>query len=48
VGGELFSDALGESGKMGTHAGKSYDLGTYKGWLGHNLSTIARALADPK
>jgi len=48
VGGELFSDALGESGKMGTHAGKSYDLGTYKGWLGHNLSTIARALTDPK
>jgi manganese/zinc/iron transport system substrate-binding protein len=35
IGGELYSDAMGESG--------TYE-GTYIGMIDHNVSTIARAL----
>ena len=40
IGGELFSDAMGERGKM-EHG---YDVGTYEGMIKHNLSTIVDAL----
>ena len=40
IGGELFSDAMGEPGKM-EHG---YDVGTYEGMIKHNLSTIVDAL----
>ena len=44
VGGELFSDALGTPGLMETHDGRSFDLGTYEGWIGHNIATVVRSL----
>jgi len=44
VGGELFSDSLGASGEKGSFEGRSRDLGTYAGWLGHNVSTISQAM----
>lgn len=44
IGGELFSDALGEPGKMHTVAGESYDEGTYAGMLKHNILTAVEAL----
>ena len=44
VGGELFSDALGASGEKGSFESRSWDLGTYAGWLGHNVSTISQAM----
>jgi hypothetical protein len=25
-----------------------FDLGTYEGWVGHNIATISKALATPK
>lgn len=40
IGGELFSDAMGESGKNEN----GYDLGTYEGMIKHNLNTIVNAL----
>jgi len=40
VGGELFSDAMGERGKM-EHG---LDVGTYEGMIKHNLNTIVKAL----
>ena len=44
VGGELFSDALGNPGKMHTVAGETYDEGTVIGMLKHNLNTVVEAL----
>ena len=45
VGGELFSDAMGEPGKLETANGKSfYDVGTYPGMIKHNVNTIVKAL----
>lgn len=40
VGGELFSDAMGEPGQLEG----GYDLGTYEGMIKHNLSAIVDAL----
>jgi len=40
IGGELFSDAMGEPGEM--HGG--YDVGTYEGMVRYNMSTITGAL----
>jgi manganese/zinc/iron transport system substrate-binding protein len=40
IGGELFSDAMGEPGEI--HG--DYDTGTYEGMVRHNLSTIVNAL----
>ena len=40
VGGELFSDAMGERGQMEDEL----DLGTYEGMIRHNLTTIVNAL----
>ncbi|HYG22397.1 MAG TPA: zinc ABC transporter substrate-binding protein [Verrucomicrobiae bacterium] len=40
IGGELFSDALGQAGKMEN----GYDVGTYEGMIRHNLETIVNAL----
>ncbi len=40
IGGELFSDAMGEPGEM--HGG--VDTGTYEGMVKHNLNTIVKAL----
>ena len=40
IGGELFSDAMGEPGEM--HGG--YDTGTYEGMVRHNMSAITSAL----
>lgn len=42
VGGEIFSDALGEPGE--TRGG--FDVGTYDGMVRHNMSTIVRALGE--
>jgi len=40
VGGELFSDAMGERGQMEGEL----DLGTYEGMIRHNISIIVKAL----
>ncbi len=40
IGGELFSDAMGQPGQMEN----GYDLGTYEGMIKHNLTTIVEAL----
>ena len=40
IGGELFSDAMGERGRVE----RGYDLGTYEGMIKHNLNTIVEAL----
>lgn len=40
IGGELFSDAMGQPGEM--HDG--VDTGTYEGMVKHNLNTIVKAL----
>jgi ABC-type Zn uptake system ZnuABC Zn-binding protein ZnuA len=40
VGGELFSDAMGQPGEM--HEG--FDTGTYEGMVRYNLTTIGNAL----
>ncbi len=40
IGGELFSDAMGERGRMEG----GYDLGTYEGMIKHNLNTVVEAL----
>ena len=44
IGGELFSDALGTKGKMESFDGLHFDLGTYEGWVAHNISRIVSAL----
>jgi manganese/zinc/iron transport system substrate-binding protein len=44
IGGELFSDALGTPGKVQTIGSLTYDEGTYKGWIGHNINTVVDAL----
>ena len=44
VGGELFSDAMGEPGDMRTVNGDTYDAGTYIGMLKHNVNAIVEAL----
>ena len=44
IGGELFSDAMGEPGEMGTAGGEEYDLGTYTGMIKHNVNTVVEAL----
>lgn len=44
IGGELFSDALGTPGEMETVNGETYDLGTYEGWIKHNINTVVEAL----
>jgi ABC-type Zn uptake system ZnuABC Zn-binding protein ZnuA len=44
IGGELFSDALGEPGQM---AG-GYDVGTYDGMMRYNLATIVAGLGGTK
>jgi len=46
IGGELFSDALGTKGKMESFDGEKYDLGTYEGWIGHNIATIVSSMAQ--
>ena len=48
IGGELFSDALGTTGEIESYKGMRFDLGTYEGWVGHNIATISKALATPK
>jgi manganese/zinc/iron transport system substrate-binding protein len=40
VGGELFSDAMGQPGEM--HGG--FDTGTYDGMVRANMTTIVEAL----
>ncbi len=44
IGGELFSDALGTIGEMESYKGMTFDLGTYEGWIGHNIATLSKAL----
>lgn len=44
IGGELFSDAMGEPGKMEGPEGARYDVGTYEGMIRHNINTIVDAL----
>ena len=44
IGGELFSDAMGEPGELESFNGDSYDLGTYNGMIKHNVNTIVEAL----
>ncbi len=44
VGGELFSDALGQAGDVRTNAGETYDVGTYAGMLKHNVNTVVESL----
>lgn len=47
IGGELYSDALGTLGEKESYHGITFDLGTYEGWIGHNIATISKALAMP-
>ncbi len=44
IGGELFSDALGQPGDMEDAGGESYDKGTYVGMLKHNMNAAVEAL----
>lgn len=44
VGGELFSDALGNPGEFRNGGGESYDVGTYVGMLKHNVNTVVESL----
>lgn len=45
IGGELFSDAMGEPGKIETGPdGSRYDVGTYNGMIRHNINTIVEGL----
>jgi len=44
IGGELYSDSLGAAKTMHTSGGLTYDAGTYKGMLMHNVNTIVEAL----
>ena len=44
IGGELFSDALGTKGEIESFDALDFDLGTYEGWVAHNIATITSAL----
>lgn len=44
IGGELFSDALGTKGKTESFDGLNFDLGTYEGWIAHNIAKVVTAL----
>ena len=44
IGGELFSDALGQPGTMEEGEGGSYDVGTFPGMIRHNVNAIVNAL----
>jgi manganese/zinc/iron transport system substrate-binding protein len=45
VGGELFSDAMGEPGKMEKNPdGEEYDVGTWVGMMKHNVNVFVEAL----
>ena len=44
IGGELFSDAMGEPGEMESFNGDRYDLGTYEGMIKHNINTVVDSL----
>ena len=44
IGGEIFSDAMGQPGKMEGPEGAKYDVGTYEGMIRHNINTIVDAL----
>ncbi|MEM0895319.1 MAG: zinc ABC transporter substrate-binding protein [Verrucomicrobiota bacterium] len=44
IGGELFSDALGQGGQMEEMNGESYDVGTYIGMIKHNVNAVVEAL----
>jgi manganese/zinc/iron transport system substrate-binding protein len=45
IGGELFSDAMGEPGQIETGPdGSRYDVGTYDGMIRHNINTIVEGL----
>ncbi len=44
IGGELFSDALGTNGVIEEFGGRKFDLGTYEGWIAHNISQLVPAL----
>lgn len=44
IGGEIFSDAMGELGKMEGPKGAQYDVGTYEGMIKHNVNTIVDAI----
>jgi manganese/zinc/iron transport system substrate-binding protein len=44
IGGELFSDALGTKGVIESFDTLDFDLGTYEGWVAHNIATITSAL----
>ena len=44
IGGELFSDAMGEPGDMESFDGDRYDLGTYEGMIKHNINTVVDSL----
>ncbi len=44
VGGELFSDALGQPGEIENAGGEEYDVGTYTGMIKHNVNAVVEAL----
>jgi manganese/zinc/iron transport system substrate-binding protein len=44
VGGELFSDAMGESGRLEGPEGEQYDIGTWVGMMKHNVNVIVEGL----
>lgn len=44
IGGELFSDAMGQPGDIERSGGEEYDLGTYSGMLKHNINITVNAL----
>jgi|TARA_B100001964_G_C14202808_1_gene586654 manganese/zinc/iron transport system substrate-binding protein len=43
-GGELFSDAMGQPGKMMGPEGDQYNVGTYQGMIRHNVNTVVKSL----
>ena len=43
-GGELFSDAMGQPGKMEGPEDDQYDVGTYQGMIRHNVTTVVESL----
>ena len=43
-GGELFSDAMGQPGKMEGPKDDQYDVGTYQGMIRHNVNTVVESL----
>jgi manganese/zinc/iron transport system substrate-binding protein len=44
IGGVLFSDAMGQPGKLEGPRGAQYDVGTYEGMIRHNINTIVDAI----